>query len=330
MIPHGFTNQKLTHNASASVRKKFDVSLSLNQKYFDLACKYGSVTMISESISNLCQLSFLYSSFKCVNDMCVFSKNLISNAGNFLKLIILELASSFIIKHQNQAYCNYSEKEGIELETLPENYIICSLRLSLDLQELYVNRHSKNCGSFSLRLPINRISSRDGETCHKSFQTIFDEWNDIMEQNRRSTNNGTDITSDGRSDWWNRRKKLDSRIKEMLDMIEKTIFGGFKGIFTFPVAMCRIDNKEMDRFRVEIGKILHSCISRKNKTEFSIDELINTHILDLILELTENEIRHDDLEDILYFLVDCYQNYGIQMTLDEMNIDSVWLTIIKH
>ena len=203
---------------------------------------------------------------------------------------------------------------------------MCSLQFNSDLQEIYLNRHSKQCGSFTLRLPTNRQYSRDGDKPSLDFQSFFSEWNDIMEQNRSTTTNDISTNSEGKAEWWDRRKKLDDRIKALLENMEKLIFGGFKGVLTFPAKECRLEQKKMYQLREEIGKILDCCVSRSNKIVYSTSDIIHPKIVEIILELTENEITNEDLEDVLYFLVDCYQNYGVQMALDEMNIDSVILT----
>lgn len=203
------------------------------------------------------------------------------------------------------------------------NYIVCSLHFNTDLQELYFNRHSKANGSFSIRLPINRQYSRDGDNRQIDFEFFSKEWDDIMEQNKYSTREGDNSNSEHKSEWWNRRKGLDDRIKKLLEDMGNLIFGGFKGLWTFPVGESRLEAKQMELLRDEICQILDCCVSRRNKVAFSHGEIIHERVMDIIFELTEHDIKIQDLEDILYFLVDCYQNYGVQMALDEMNIDSV-------
>lgn len=211
---------------------------------------------------------------------------------------------------------------------MPLNYIVCTLHFNADLSEIYINRHSKEEGSFTVRLPTNRQYSRDGDKPPVDFQSFVDEWNDIMEMNRRSTSNSNPLVSEGKSEWWSTRKALDERIKSLLETMEKLIFGGFRGILTFPANQSRLSSKHVNQLQDEIGKILDCCVSRNNKISFTYSDIIHPKIIDIIFELVEFEIRNDDLEDVLYFLADCYTNYGIQMALDEMNIDSVHNFII--
>lgn len=142
-----------------------------------------------------------------------------------------------------------------------------------------------------------------------------------MELNRRTTNSSS---TEGKSEWWNKRRALDERIKSLLETMENLIFGGFKGILTFPANKSKLNSTGMHQLQEEVGKILDSCVSKSNKISFNVCEIIHPKIMDIIFELTEYEIRNENLEDVLYFLVDCYQNYGVQMAIDEMNIDSVF------
>lgn len=171
-----------------------------------------------------------------------------------------------------------------------------------------------------MRLPTNRQYSRDGDNSPVDFRSFFDEWSKIMELNSRTTNS---TSGEGKAEWWDKRRLLDVRIKSLLDTMEKMIFGGFKGILTFPANESRLNSKRIYELQEEIGKILACFVSRNNKVAFKACDIIHPKIIDIIFELVEHEIKNEDLEDVLYFFVDCYQNYGIQMAIDEMNIDSV-------
>jgi separase len=216
---------------------------------------------------------------------------------------------------------------NIDFSKIPSNYIICSLHFNSALQEIYVNRHSGQDNSFSIRLPTNRKYSRDGDRTSVDFQTFFDEWSEIMELNRSSTSSLKSDDPEEKTEWWKNRKALDERIKSLLETMERFIFGGFKGIFTFPANESRLDSRKMTQLQIEIGKILDCCVSRSNKVHYKATDILHTSIIDIIFELNECEMKNDDLEDIFYFLIECYQNYGVQMVLDEMNIDSVLIFI---
>lgn len=319
-------NELLPIKASANVQKRFELCSSLSQKYFELAVKNGPYSFIIGAIRNLQQLLFLRFFYKSVAgaDVGDLTRILIKNTGkNQLNLYYLELSLSFNIKHKKWISFDNTTPNDIDFTKIPSNFIIFSLHFNTDLEEIYINRHSNQCNSFSMRLPINRKYSRDGDSATVTFQTFIDEWNDIMELNKSSTNSLKSNDREEKSEWWKNRKALDERIKSLLDRMETLIFGGFKGILTFPANESRLDLKSMTLLRIEIGKILECCVSRTNKCKYKPCDILHPLIIDIIFELSEYEIRNDDLEDVLYFLIDCYQNYGVQMALDEMNIDSV-------
>lgn len=69
--------------ANLSIQKRFEVCLSLSQKYFELAINNGPNNFIIESMRNLQQLFFLRIFYKCIagTDIHEATRNLIANTG---------------------------------------------------------------------------------------------------------------------------------------------------------------------------------------------------------------------------------------------------------
>ena len=91
---------------------------------------------------------------------------------------------------------------------------------------------------------------------------------------------------------------------------ENLIFGGFKGIWTYPASESRLQAKHMERLREEIGQILDCCVSRRNKVVFSHSEIIHERVMDIIFEITE----HDIINGVFDFMKDNdFLGYPIQL-----------------
>ena len=83
ILPYGYMNHSMPVKATLSIQKRFEVCLSLAQKYFQLAINNGTVCFIIESMRNLQQLFFLRTFYKCIagKDIQNFTENLVKNAG---------------------------------------------------------------------------------------------------------------------------------------------------------------------------------------------------------------------------------------------------------
>ncbi|KAJ3269896.1 hypothetical protein HDV01_000823 [Terramyces sp. JEL0728] len=173
------------------------------------------------------------------------------------------------------------------------------------------------------KLPLTRLATREGGINGDGFDfaSAMGELNDIMGLNKATTGNAKNCkTSRDRQEWFQSRKSLDNRLEEYLKKVESTWFAGFKGLissFTVPEILKRF----LVQFQSKLGTLIFNVVSRylaKSATKHEFD----IGLCELILSLGP-DAQFEELEDIIYFLLDSYQAEGYLIDYEEVNIDEV-------
>jgi separase len=150
---------------------------------------------------------------------------------------------------------------------------------------------------------------------------VLDELNQIVSGANVSAHKAKEMTTkSSRKEWWSDREKLDTRLKELLDVIEHHWLGGFKGIF----CQYALHKEFMSKFKRAFDRILAKHLpSRQNKRAKRVS--IDYRILELFIGLGPPE--HQDLDealvDLIYFVVDILQFHGEGNAYDEVDFDMV-------
>lgn len=208
------------------------------------------------------------------------------------------------------------------IDLIPKNWIVCSLSLDLAREELFIVRQSSGDTPIVCKLPLNRQFSRDGEETTFSYAQVLKMWQDILDENDSTTHAGTEcLTNLDKSSWWKNRKKLDTRMKELLESIEQTWLGGFKGILTMNLRRACL-GEELTEFSRQLTDILSASVAKSSLNKLRKLPLLDTNFYLMFLEL-DAKSTDAELEDVLYFLLDQYQNRGIVIDYDELNLDPV-------
>lgn len=109
---------------------------------------------------------------------------------------------------------------------LPENWNVICLNFDADNDIFYASNFDKSGDSISLSLPLSRW--------HKtalSFQEIDKEFGDIIKESDKVAREANFCqTKFQKTEWWEKRRLLDSRLEKVLYNLELVVFGGFKGI----------------------------------------------------------------------------------------------------
>ncbi|KAJ8108316.1 hypothetical protein ONZ43_g6463 [Nemania bipapillata] len=131
------------------------------------------------------------------------------------------------------------------------------------------------------------------------------------------------------SEWWAEREELDERIKQLLDTIELTWLGGFKGIFSQYHKRSDLLARFQKAFLVTLEKHLPSRRQvRGRKTKKPTTKVnLDPRILELFIGLGDAMAPESDLDDalmdLLYFVVDVLQFHGEANAYDEIDFDSM-------
>ncbi|KAK1992244.1 peptidase family C50 [Colletotrichum falcatum] len=215
------------------------------------------------------------------------------------------------------------------VDIIPEPWTVLSIALSDNRKDLCITKLRAGQTPFVLRLPLERVASRDGENELFDFQHGYAELMDIIEATNKSCHNSGDYASKGaKSAWWAQRENLDERFKDLLDNVEQVWLGGFKGIFS----QHRHRADLLAKFQKAFSKILDKHLPsrrqvRGKKTSKTPKVALEPRILDLFVGLGDQSASEADLEDplndLLYFVVDILQFQGERNAYDEIDFDSM-------
>ncbi|WYZ40195.1 hypothetical protein EsH8_IV_000536 [Colletotrichum jinshuiense] len=217
------------------------------------------------------------------------------------------------------------------VDIIPEAWSVLSVSLSDNRKDLCITKLRAGQSPFVLRLPLERVASRDGEDELFDFQHGYDELMDIIQATNASCHNAGDYTAKGaKSAWWAQRENLDNRFKDLLDNVEQVWLGGFKGIFSQHCHRADLLTKFQKAFSTILDKHLPSRRQvRGKKTSKTPKIALEPRILDLFVGLGDPSTPDSDLEeplnDLLYFVVDILQFHGERNAYDEIDFDSMVL-----
>lgn len=120
---------------------------------------------------------------------------------------------------------------------LPANWTIVSISVTLDNGTLFISRQeggSNPIDPLIFCVPLNgRRDHGNGEDDDQqlSFQNAINELQDIVHSSNESTKAAIHVKPDdgeARSNWWQQRRQLDVRMKELMENIEYCWLGAFK------------------------------------------------------------------------------------------------------
>jgi separase len=214
------------------------------------------------------------------------------------------------------------------VDIIPQSWSVISMSLSDNRHDLCITKLQANQSPFVLRLPLERANSRDADNEIFNFEHGHAELLDIIKLANESCHDARDMSAKGaKSTWWAEREELDGRFKNLLECIESTWLGGFRGIFS--QHQCRPDllTKFQKSFQCILDKHLPSRRQIRGKRTKSPKITLDPRILELFIGLGDATIPDCDLDDplndLLYFIVDILQFHGERNAYDEIDFDSM-------
>ena len=212
------------------------------------------------------------------------------------------------------------------IDIIPSTWSVLSLSISENLNELQFSKLRAGQTPFILSIPLNRHNSRDADEDIFAFSQGKSELADIIDLANYSTHDPVDLSRKGaKSEWWEARSALDSRLNDLLENIENIWLGGFRGIFS----QDQPSNHLLARFQKSFYNILDKYLpsrQRSSKATKASRVILDQRVLELFVGLgNPGEIRDLDepLMDLLYFVVDILQFHGERNAYDEIDFDSV-------
>ena len=213
------------------------------------------------------------------------------------------------------------------IDIIPSTWAAISISLSDSRNELTISKLQAGHGPFVLRLPLGRNNSIDADEEVFGFSQGHSELMEIIELANETAHDARDMTTrEAKKDWWREREELDSRLRNLLENIEKVWLGGFTGIFSQHATRQGL----LARFQKSFQDILDRHLPSRQKTGKKTANCritLDSRILELFIGLgdasDENVDFSEPLTDLLYFVVDILQFHGEMNAYAEIDFDSI-------
>lgn len=221
---------------------------------------------------------------------------------------------------------DFSTFQSLYIDIIPLSWTVLSISLSESQDEVRVTRVRSGQSPFILSLPLKRHNFRDPEEECFGFKSARDELDEIVSLANFSAHDAQDMSRKGaRSEWWEVRTALDTRLHDLLVNIENFWLGGFRGIFSQHSYRPEL----LSRFQQSLQNILNKHLPSRQKqgrAKVAGRVTLDPRVLELFIGLgmpTELNDLDEALMDLLYFVIDILQFHGEHNAYDEIDFDSV-------
>lgn len=246
-----------------------------------------------------------------------------------------EIYSDFHVLPMNEVPVPVTtEKE--KLQHLQEDFRKCNQRfnvISIDVcpanESLLINKLDSRSGKIiHLRVPLDRIYTRDLDSHRMTFSEARNELISIVQESNASTSvtvTSRIKTKEERRAWWETRYDLDRRLELLINNMELYWFSGLRGIFCPQIMGAEI----LEEFRLKFNEILHQYLpSRKQFGNPSMFPQIDSWILELMLKLNPQDDHFGFMiEDLLYFIFDILLFQGEENAYDEIDFGVIHIQL---
>ena len=217
------------------------------------------------------------------------------------------------------------------IEIIPKSWTAVSIALGENKHDLCITKLQAGHSPFVIRLPLERASSRDADNEVFNFQQGRSELLEIIKLANATCHDARDMTVKGaKSAWWAEREALDTRLKDLLELIERDWLGGFRGIFSQHQRRPDLLARFQKSFQNVLDKHLPSrrqVRGRRTKAASAPKVTLDPRILELFIGLGDAAADDcdfdDELTDLLYFVVDILQFHGERNAYDEIDFDAM-------
>ncbi|KAH7913084.1 peptidase family C50-domain-containing protein [Hygrophoropsis aurantiaca] len=226
-------------------------------------------------------------------------------------------------KHNSQSF-DPTDLATTSLETLPRNWTVVNISLTKDKSTMFVCRQRAQSEPLVFCVPLKgRRETEDDE--HLAFEDALNELQEIVKLSDLGTRQAVHVKNDdpqARAAWWKDRISLDKQMQELLENIEFCWLGAFKTILSQPVTA---PAELITDLRARIDKVFKRSLppqDRKQKAKLRLDD----SILECFSSLSP-KCRDEELEDLVYFILDLYQFHGVPVVISEVDVDQVTIDL---
>ncbi|KAF8623833.1 hypothetical protein AX15_006159 [Amanita polypyramis BW_CC] len=246
-------------------------------------------------------------------------------------------------KYQSQVYDPKSISSCLEGE-LPPNWTAVHISVASDKSTLFISRQRGLNGESSPLIFCVPLKDRrdngagDEDETHLTLDGALGELREIVSLSDLGTRAAAHIDARdelARTNWWKERRDLDRRLKELLNNIEFCWLGAFKTILNpspkHPMELLIELRLKLEKFFQQSLGVLGKHIKSRSQRDSDSAPLVSPSELTLDDALVEcfstlsPKCRDEELEDMIYFILDLYQFHGIRVAVAE--IDMVQLVV---
>ncbi|OXH40985.1 separase [Cryptococcus neoformans] len=217
--------------------------------------------------------------------------------------------------------------DAISLEDVPANWAVITINVSDDRNTMFISRHQNGHEPIVFCLPLDRQGRREGDDDIWTFDAAIGELETIVKASNEGARRAKHITtSEGKSEWWAERRALDKRMEELCVNLEFVWLGAFKTILS---PRNRFSKADLSDFSDSLDKIFQAALSggRNSKAKKCATK---PHLDDALLEsfaCLSGKCKEEEVEDLVYFILDVYQFHGVPVALSELDIDQISLDV---
>ncbi|KAI0747689.1 peptidase family C50-domain-containing protein [Daedaleopsis nitida] len=225
------------------------------------------------------------------------------------------------VKKRYESQCFDTQKMSVsQADSLPPHWTVVNVSVTEDRHTMFVTRQRAGKKPLIFCLPLK--GRREGqEDEHLTYEDAIRELQEIIRLSDEGTRQAADVKKEdkaARVAWWKARTELDTRLRELLADIEFCWLGAFKTIFT-PSQDLPAD--DLAALRARLDSVFQGSLvfqDKKPKLRVGLDE----GLLECFSTLSPS-CRDEELEDLVYFVLDLYQFHGIPVAISEVDMDQV-------
>lgn len=210
---------------------------------------------------------------------------------------------------------------------LPAGAAALTIALTPDRRALVLSRTGEGLAPAHFTLPIGRQCAREGEEEPLTVDAALGELRSVVAASNASVHSAKDVHAlEARKAWWGERRALDARLGALLESIENTWLGGFRGLLA-PLGAAT-EHAPLERLRQHVeGVVRRACGARTRRGTRSgaLPPLDPTALA--CLAALPSECAVEDLEDWLHYAMDMYQVHGVPVAQDEVDVDELCLDL---
>ncbi|KAJ3827682.1 cysteine peptidase C50 [Lentinula raphanica] len=220
---------------------------------------------------------------------------------------------------------------------LPKTWTVVHISVTEDKNTMFISRQRGGDQNEPLVFCVPLKGRReDAADQHLTFEDALSEMQEIVSLSNETTKVAASIRNDpaARSKWWKDRGALDNRLRELLENIEFCWLGAFKTILS---ANPHLSPQAISNLRIQFDRVFQRGLRLQDKKtkeralghkkvpseSFSPNRVTLDNALIECFSTLPPDCRDEELEDLVYFILDLYQFHGVPVAIAEIDIDQV-------